>query len=460
MRKKTLLILIIILAAAAAAGFFLWRHFSQKGAADSGEGVYAETVAVITGANPTGSENRYAGVVEAQATWSVNQNPDSTVKEIYVSVGDEVKTGDPLFIYDVETYQTTLSQTEIELERMKNERESIVTTIDQLEKEKKKAPASEQANYTIQIQQMQLDLKQKDFDLEAKQSEIDKLNENIEHATVYCEIDGVIKSINTGNSPSYGYGYGAEDQSFITVMKTGDLRVKGTVNEQNIGEMIEGQPVIVTSRVDPEQTWRGTITSIDRENTEQSGGGGYYGGGDAYSQSSSHPFYVDLDSSEGLMMGQHVYIQVDYSDGEEPRKGIWLDEYMIVMDDPEHPFVWAANANDRIEKRAVKLGEHDEEMMQYEILEGLTLEDKVAWPDETVKEGMRVLTYEEMMEQMTQDMEAGDGMTVDGENGGMLYDGEDGGMIVYDDGAAEGGMDMNDLAAGEPMEPMEGGAAG
>ena len=34
------------------------------------------------------------------------------------------------------------------------------------------------------------------------------------------------------------------------------------------------------------------------------------GGGDAMSTSTSYPFYITLDSTEGLLLGQHVYIQI------------------------------------------------------------------------------------------------------------------------------------------------------
>ena len=57
------------------------------------------------------------------------------------------------------------------------------------------------------------------------------------------------------------------------------------------------------------------------------------------SGSSNYPFYVELESSEGLLMGQHVYMEMDYGQGEKREDGLWLDEYMIDMTDPDAPFV-------------------------------------------------------------------------------------------------------------------------
>lgn len=102
--------------------------------------------------------------------------------------------------------------------------------------------------------------------------------------------------------------------------------------------------------------------------------------------SSSYPFYVEMDSSEGLMLGQHVYIEMDYGQT-DARDGLWLDEYYIV--DPEGaPYVWAADEDDRLEKRSVTLGGYDEELGKYEIKKGLSKKDCIAFPTDDLKEGM------------------------------------------------------------------------
>lgn len=55
-----------------------------------------------------GLVNCFIGVVEAQDTWSVQQNSEKTVKDILVEVGQEVRVGQALFTYDVDKYQTDL----------------------------------------------------------------------------------------------------------------------------------------------------------------------------------------------------------------------------------------------------------------------------------------------------------------------------------------------------------------
>ena len=134
--------------------------------------------------------------------------------------------------------------------------------------------------------------------------------------------------------------------------------------------------------------------------------------------SSSYPFYVELESGEGLMLGQHVYLEPDMGQGEE-KEGIWLDEYMIDRTDPEQPAVWADNGRGRLEKRPVTLGSYDENLMEYEILEGLELTDSITYPEEDLQEGMETVPGENGQMGRVQPEDTGlpapeDGGTVDG----------------------------------------------
>lgn len=125
------------------------------------------------------------------------------------------------------------------------------------------------------------------------------------------------------------------------------------------------------------------------------------------------------------------------------------DTIHIVMDDGD-PYVWAADKNDKIEKRKVELGEYDENLMRYEILSGISEEDRIAFPDSYIKEGMKVTeNYEDVM---NQDMNGGDGEDIDGD---MLVPRDDNfdDMLIPEDGNI-------DLENGEMIDfdSMDGGA--
>ncbi len=429
MKTKQKILAGCIAAAAVIGGVLIWRGAGGDSGTDDVNTAYVEQVSVLTGTGTVGMVNRFAGVIEAQETWSVQLNPEGTVQEVFVEEGEEVKKGDPLFRYSTDKYQSDLSQANIDLQRLQNEAATIDETIAQLEAEKAKASASEQANYTIQIQEQNLNKQQKQLDIQSKQIDIDKLNSNISNATVKSEMSGVVQSISDSSNTS------DSSSAYITVMSTGDVRVKGTVNEQNISSIIEGESVIVYSRRD-DSTWTGTVAQIDTAKTETSQNSSYYGSSDA--GSSSYPFYVNLDSSDGLMIGQHVYLEPDYGQGEETDSdALYLPEYYIDLTDEENPFVWAEDQNGKLEKRSVALGEMNE-FYEYEVLEGLTEEDSIAFPSDELKEGMKTLPMSEMPDDYYTTV-YGDSSyeTEDGENtdewdseeiltGSDLQDGEDG----------------------------------
>ena len=427
MKKKKKAVIPIIILLLIVVGVVIGVIVAKKKKENDVDGVvYVESVKNITGMGFYG-ENRYMGIVESQETKGVEKASDKTVKTVFVEVQDTVKEGDPLFEYDTEEMELKLKQLELELTSINNNITTANQQIATLNSEKEQVPAEERIEYTSQIQSLQAQINQYNYDASAKQLEIDRQKVAMQNSIVYSPMDGVIKEIKNesgGSSGDMDYydPYGSDDDNsnaFIQIMAMGDYRIKGTANEMNIFSMSEGTPVIVRSRIDETQTWSGTITKIDTEHPDQNNNNYYY-----YSsgtQTTKYPFYVELDSIDGLMLGQHLYIELDYGQSAD-KEGLWLDEFYIVMDDGA-PYVWAADKKDRIEKRKVELGEYDENLMRYEILSGLSAEDRIAFPDNYIKEGMKVTeNYEDVM---NQDMQGDDGM----------FDGEiiDGDMPSWED---------------------------
>lgn len=404
MKKRILILLgILILAGGGGGAWYYYRNYGQPVA--DGEAVYVSSVGSITGYT-AGVTNRYAGVVEPQETVEVNIENGRVVKEVEVKVGQEVKQGELLFQYDLSSIQQNLKETQLELDRLKNEAMSLQSQIATLEKEKKQASKDSQLSYTIEIETNKMNLQKNQYDQQSKQAQIEKLEDATENTDVRSEIDGIVQKIDTsrltsddgdsleeGNNMMDNYG-SDQNSAFITILSTGAYRIKGKVNELNAWSIIEGSPVIIRSRVDETQTWRGTMGSVDRDNanSDKNINAYYYGvSSESETSSSTYPFYVSLDSSDGLMLGQHVYIELDNGQ-DEKKEGLWLSELYIVDADKEEPYVWAQGSRGRLEKRTVVLGEYDEDLSEYEILEGLTRKDNIAYPQENLQEGMAVTT--------------------------------------------------------------------
>ena len=386
-KKKIILAVVIVAAVAAVAvGFFLKDRLGNS--KSGGDAAYVESVQSMTGAVNAGSQNRYMGVVESQDTWNITLSSDQTVKQIFVAVGDEVQEGTPLFEYKTDDLSLQIAQAKLELESIGNQITDYNNQIKTLTAEKNAASKDEQFNYTVQIQSLQTSIKQSEYEQQSKKLEIQKMEDTMSQSTVTSKINGVVKSINeNGASDQYG-----NTQPFMSILTTGDYRVKGTVNETNVHNLSEGQAVILRSRVDDTKTWSGTIEKIDTENKESDNNNGVMSstGSNSDNQSTKYPFYVKLDSADGLMLGQHLYVELDEGQT-ETKDGIWIYSGYIVQDE-DTPYVWADNGKGKLEKRTVELGEYDEGMDMYEIKSGLALDDMIAWPVSGFREGLKTTT--------------------------------------------------------------------
>lgn len=368
----------------------------------------------VSSMNEVAGTQRMAGVVESQKTLDIQQDSEREISEVYVKAGDEVEVGAKLFTYTTESLETDLQQAKLDLERADNEMGNLKEQIAQLQKEKKKASKDDQLSYTTQIQTAEMDLKKTEYEKKAKEVEINRIQNKIENSTVTSEMKGVVKSVNNPGNRDNMISYDGSSQAFMTILATGQYRVKGKVNEQNASSIIAGERAIIRSRVDEEAVWNGVYTAVDTQNPNTSNNNMYYGmSSEEGSQtvSTSYPFYVELDTSDGLLLGQHVYIEKDA--GTEKREaGIWLDEAFIA-DLNAKPYVWAETGKGILEKRTVVLGTYDQEMMQYKIEKGLSESDYVAFPQEFFKEGTRT-THE--LTEGTMDMPSGDALMQEEQN--------------------------------------------
>ena len=417
-------IIVILLATAATAVYFIW--FRDKGTQVKKDGklVYVDSVEMITGAGYLGLETRFMGVVESQETKGVNKDANKTVKELFVKVGDSVKEGDELFIYDTEEMELQLQQLNLDLQGINNRISSISASINDLNNQRKSATSEdERLSLTSQINSYNASLNEEQYNLSVKNLEIQRQQEAIESAAVTAPMDGMIKAINeNANGSDFSYNSGDTSNAFITIMAEGDFRIKGTVTEQNIYSLNQGTPVIIRSRLN-DDTWHGVITKIDLEPQKNNNDGGYYYDSGMGESTSKYSFYVNPESTDGLMLGQHLYIELDYGQSEK-KEGLYLPSYYLMNEDSGY-YVWK-QVDDHIEKTLVVVGDYDVDTDSYLIKEGLTTSDYIAFPDEGIENGCPTTTnFDEYMEQF------------DGEEGGETPD-EIGGDSVDDFGGKFG----------------------
>ncbi|WP_099206160.1 efflux RND transporter periplasmic adaptor subunit [Scatolibacter rhodanostii] len=389
--------------------FFLKDYWAMQKA----DPILVTSVSSLTGTD-LGITGRYAGVVEPQKTISVNKDDSKTVSEILVVEGQNVNAGDPLFSYNIDEMKLTLEQDKLTVESINNTIGEYKNQISDLETERENASADNKLSYTIKIQTLELNIREQEYQASVKNKEIEKMNASIQNNVVTAPEAGIIKTINenTNNANGMMYNGGTTPTAFISILSTGEYRIKATITELQRYQVSQGQPVIIHSRINPDVTWSGSIESIDFENpVSNSDSGNYsmmYAAGDSSSSqgSSRYNFFVALDdqsviadSKDGLdivdnsklIIGQHVYIEPSSGDSSAPKTGIWLPSYYLVKGDSDS-FVWAQDKNQKLEKRKITLGAYDAETDLYEITDGVHRDDYLAIPSDNLKNGLPVTT--------------------------------------------------------------------
>ena len=350
---------------------------------DSGTAVFVQSVAELAGMGGIAPDDRFAGIVVSENVAEVNRDSDKTIKELLVKAGDDVKKDQILFSYDTEQLQLALDKQRLEQEQLEASIENYERQIADLEKQRKRVKESAQLQYTVQIQSLQVDLKEAELNLQAKEREVAKSEDVLDNADVKSPVDGRVQVINESGTDNQG-----RPAAYITIQQSGAYRVKGTLGELQRGGIMEGSRMRIMSRTDENLFWLGTVTLIDYENpTQENQNNMYYGmGTDEMTTSSKYPFYIELESTEGLILGQHVYLKVEKEEGEVA--GIPLSMAFLCYDDEGNPYVWAEDSRGKLEKRMVTLGAPNEMMGTVSITDGLTETDYVAFPDgELCKEG-------------------------------------------------------------------------
>ena len=341
--------------------------------------VYVQSVKTLSGMGGIAPGDKFPGIVVSENVTEIHKDGEKTIADVYVKEGDDVVEGQELFAYDMDQLQLTVDKQRLELEQLKATIENYKAQIEELKKGEANAWGSDKLQYTIQIQSTQIDLKEAELNLAAKEKELERSESMLTNAAVVSPVTGRVTGVNENGYDNYG-----NPLAFITIQQAGSFRIKGTLGELQRGGIMEGSRMKIVSRTDESQVWYGTVTLVDYESPSQGSQNDMYIGGtmDPMSASSKYPFYVELDSSEGLLLGQHVYLELD-SGEEEEASGLSVSAAFICYDEEGNAYVWAEK-NGKLEKRTVTVGEYNFMNDTIQVLDGLTEEDYIAFPDETV----------------------------------------------------------------------------
>jgi len=324
-----------------------------------------------------------------------------------VAAGDEVRINAKLFEYDTDALSLTVDKQELEMDKLEQQIKDHTAKVKDLDKQitdlekqiKKEKDKTEKARLQDLLaglnrdrQAANIDLTTANYEKKTLQAEINYNKDMLKNAVVRSPIKGTVRAINESGTP------------YITIQKSGAYQVKGTLNELSLNAgIMEGVSVTILSRVDPTAFWTGTVSLVDYNTTSSNEYDNMYGGMvDSMTTSTSYPFYVTLDSTNGLLLGQHVYIQLSAAPVDDTVLRIPEGYVMDVAMDPETFMttgtVWGVNEETRtLTKLTVTLGEYDPTYGTYVIAEGITAETYLADPAAPgVREGAAVTLRSEL----------------------------------------------------------------
>ena len=300
--KKLIITIVVILILAIVAGGAYW--FLVKGKKSDSKNTAGGNHNFDSGNANLSASAIFTGVVEPEQSNDIKLDSDRQLDKILVQKGDSVKAGQQLFTYKTADLSLQIEQGKLELSASNDSVTDLQNQVSSLEAEKAKATDdASKLEYSSQIQDLTTQLKQAELNVKTKQAEIDSLNKKISSSIVTSPIDGIITNINASNNSS-------DDTAFMTILSSNAYRVKGTVDELNISMLAAGTPVTFRSRIN-DKKWTGKITKVDTESTVQNNNQ-MMGSSDNNNtqQASKYNFYASIDTPEGLMIGQHLYVEV------------------------------------------------------------------------------------------------------------------------------------------------------
>lgn len=323
--------------------------------------------------------NRYVGMVVSENTIKVQKDYSKGINELLVEEGQKVSKGDTLFIYDTNDLDIQLDRAQLELDKsyaLRNEYENNLAAYEEeLKNTTDEATISQIKN---NIDRAKNDIVGIDYTIEGQNRDYNRILEEMNNTKVAAPASGTIKKIDESG----------QSGAFITIQQEGAYKVKAVINEMNMNSgIMEGVRVKAISRTDANKVWFGEVKTLDLQGNSNSDNGMFGGYTDPMSQSTSYNFYVELDNTDGLLLGQHVYVEL--VNGDE-KAGLWVPNYFVMSDETNKTEVWVANGSDKLEKRTITVGESDKNNGTIQIISGLANDEYIADPRSDLSNGMKV----------------------------------------------------------------------
>lgn len=229
------------------------------------------------------------------------------------------------------------------------------------------------------IEEKQREIKECELDIREKKLTVDQKKRIVDGKIVKSTMDGTVISIGEQDGTS-DYDY------FVKVANESGLYAKGAMSELALANIHVGD------KISGMMTETGvSFTAVIKEISEypDENGSMSFGYGMENSNASYYPFYALLDSTEDIEEGE-AEIKLSPSVSNEDNKAIYLEPYFVREEKDGKNYVWKQGDDGLLTKQYVITGKMIYGGMAVEIMDGIKMSDKIAFPyGKDVKEGAK-----------------------------------------------------------------------
>jgi HlyD family secretion protein len=310
-----------------------------------------------------------------QIMYDANQGK---IEKFFVSEGDTVIKDQDLFVYSGGNLEYEKEANRLSVERGYISVNDVLGQIEQVYSniaERTKDIGKKKAQKEPAEQLSQLETQKKLANLDLKQALLDKeqLNARALDLKVKSKVEGTVISINEDLQATMD----GASEPVITIASLDRFLLKGSITGYDALKVKEGQKVTITSDVVPDEKWSGTVSKVS-ELPES------YGSNPTDTTNSlKYTVLIESEDDFHLKPGYEMVAEIIT----DTKKALTIPNEAIIMDDSQS-YVFVVKNGQAIRKE-IETGLTT--IKRVEVIEGLTLEDKVIMnPNEDIAENMEV----------------------------------------------------------------------
>lgn len=224
------------------------------------------------------------------------------------------------------------------------------------------------------ISEKESEIRNLDLDKRKAELELEEMKKISENGVVSATVNGIVKTVGDKDNPP------TDGSAFLVVSGSEGLYITGVLSELQLGEVEVGQAVYGYSW-ESGMSFEATITEISAYPEENSN---FWGEGNP--NVSYYPYTAYIEDTSGLKNGE--YADLTMTSNEDHSNSIYLEKAYVREEDGQS-YVLKEDENGRLVKQYVVTGK-TLWGQAVEIVSGLTLEDKIAFPyGKSAKEGAK-----------------------------------------------------------------------